>query len=77
MSNRISVRIDSEPPITPKENVKIVFGPHYFVDIMKDNDQVKFVIGTTHHGVILDASEIDGELEEVIEKIKTDNPSSF
>ena len=29
---------------------------------MKEDDQVKFVIGTTHHGVVLDASEIDGEI---------------
>ena len=77
MSDRVLVRIDSEQSITPKENVKIVFGPHYFVDIMKEDDQVKFVIGTTHHGVVLDASEIDGELEQVIEKIKTDSLSSF
>ena len=77
MSDRILVRVDSEPSIKPKENVKIVFGPHYFVDIMKENDQVKFVIGTTHHGLMLDASEVDGELEKVIEKIKMDSPSSF
>ena len=74
MENRISVRIDSNEREQPFENVKIEFGPHYFVDIMKDNNGVKFVLGATHHGVMLDASEIGGELERAIEQLRKKNP---
>ena len=76
MSNRLTVRIDSNPEQKPEDNVKVTFGPHYFVDIMKDNGGIKFVLGATHHGVMLDASDIEGELEQVIWKLRNDNPEA-
>lgn len=74
MDNRINVRIDSNESDSPKENVKIEFGPHYFVDIMKDKSGVKFVLGATHHGIMLDASTVGGELEHAIEQLRENNP---
>jgi len=77
MENRISVRIDSNERETPTENVKIEFGPHYFVDIMKDESGIKFVLGATHHGVMLDASAVGGELERAIEQLREKNPEKI
>jgi hypothetical protein len=74
MNNRINVRIDSNESENPKENVKIEFGPHYFVDIMKDKSGAKFVLGATHHGIMLDASTVGGELERAIGQLRENNP---
>jgi len=73
MNDKINVRIDSNESEIPKENVKVEFGPHYFVDIMKDNSGVKFVLATTRHGIMLDASEVEGELERAIEFLRENN----
>ena len=74
MSNRLLVRIDGGQNQSPEENVKVIFGPHHFVDIIKDNDGVKFVLGVTHHGVMLDASTTDSELENLVWKLREENP---
>lgn len=44
----------------------IVFGPHYFVDLIQEGGSVTFVLGATHHGFKADASELGGELERFI-----------
>ena len=74
MSNRLLVRIDGGQNQSPEENVKVVFGPHHFVDIIKNNGGVKFVLGVTHHAVMLDASETDSELENLVWKLREENP---
>jgi len=53
------------------KSVSIIFGPHFFVDILhKENGKLKFVLGFTHHGFIADASKVDDELEKIIEKVR-------
>ena len=52
------------------ESVRLVFGPHYFVQLkLEDLGAVTFVLGATHHGFKADASQVNGELE----KIREDN----
>jgi hypothetical protein len=62
----------------PKGNyqyVRLVFGPHYFVELHGDeNGKVTFILGATHHGFRADASEVNGELEQLINEIRETHP---
>lgn len=63
----------------PGQNVntiRIVFGPHQFLNIKKENNRISFEIGATHHGVKFDASDVDGELYQAIEKLRELYPSN-
>jgi hypothetical protein len=42
--------------------------------VFKEDDRVRFVLGATHHGFIADASEVDGELERVVNEIRRAHP---
>ena len=44
---------------------------------MKDESGIKFVLGATHHGVMLDASIVGGELERAIEQLREKNPEKI
>jgi hypothetical protein len=52
------------------ERVRLVFGPHYFVELSEDGGKLTFVLGATHHGFKADASQIGGQLESFIEEIR-------
>lgn len=52
------------------KSVELLFGPHYFVDIVKEGGKVTFILGATHHGFKADASEVGGELERFIYEIR-------
>lgn len=55
--------------------VRLVFGPHYFVDLsLQDDAAVQFVLGFTHHGFVADASEVSGELEQIINETRVNHP---
>jgi hypothetical protein len=57
------------------ESVRLVFGPHYFLELHSgDDDAVTFVLGATHHGFKADASEVNGELERIIEQVRLSHP---
>lgn len=59
-------------------NVRIVFGPNYFVELhRKPKGKVEFVLGATHHGFHADASEVDGELENFINEVRTTHPGNL
>jgi len=58
-------------------HVRLVFGPHYFVELQsEDSGSVTFVLGATHHGFKADASEVGGELEALMEEIRRAHPGS-
>ena len=74
-SKRLILKVDGEERGSrPKRNVKVVFGPHHFVDIIKHKDGIKFVLGITHHGVMMDASTVSSQLEEFIWKSREEYP---
>jgi hypothetical protein len=55
--------------------VRLVFGPHYYVVLeRRDDGKVNFILGATHHGFKADASEVGGELEELIQEIRRGHP---
>ena len=55
--------------------VRIVFGPHYFVNLrLNEKEEVIFELGATHHGFKADASKVGGELESFIYEIRNAHP---
>jgi len=59
---------------TPGKQLKVNFGPHYFVDIFEKDGKATFVLGATHHGFMVDASEVNGELEKIIYEVREGHP---
>lgn len=55
-------------------SLKVVFGPHYFLEINEINGHLEFILGATHHGFKADASEVGKGLEEIIYSIKEKFP---
>lgn len=59
------------------KDVRIVFGPHYFLELHADaKGRVTFVLGATHHGFKADASEVGGELERMVGEIREAHPNN-
>ena len=56
--------------------VRLAFGPHYFVEIEREDGKVMFFVGATHHGIKADASEVNGELERFVEELKKKHPEN-
>ncbi len=50
--------------------VRIRFGPHHMIYIKASGGVTTFEIVMTHHGVRLDASELNGELEQAISRLR-------
>ncbi|MFH1033229.1 MAG: hypothetical protein V1806_01865 [Pseudomonadota bacterium] len=60
------------------KRVRLVFGPHYFVELQEQPDgKLIFCLGATHHGFKADASEIKGELERIIYDIRRAHPETI
>ncbi len=58
-------------------HVRLVFGPHYFVELqLQPSGGVDFVVGATHHGFKADASQVNGELERIIQEIRAKHPAN-
>ena len=54
--------------------VRVRFGPHYFVEIWREAHGTFFTVGATHHGFRANASEVAGQLEDLVEEIKSSHP---
>ena len=60
------------------ESVRLVFGPHYFVQLkLEDLGAVTFVLGATHHGFKADASQVNGELEKRIYEVRGNHAANL
>lgn len=56
-------------------HVRIVFGPHHFVELdAKEDGRVEFKLGATHHGFRADASKVNGQLEMLINEVRRSHP---
>jgi hypothetical protein len=70
-----SIDVDSEMDASGEVTVaRIRFGPHYLVEVRKERGKVWFELCFTHHGFKADASEVDGELEGIIEEVRRTHP---
>ena len=58
-------------------SVRLVFGPHYFAELIAADGRVMFYLGATHHGFKADASEVAGELEQFIYEIRDRHPENM
>ena len=57
------------------ERVRLLFGPHHYVNLRKEADgRITFEVGATHHGFKADASEVNGELEKIVEEVRKSRP---
>jgi len=57
------------------KKVSLMFGPHFGLNISEDEEgKVNFTLVATHHGFEADASEVDGELEEIIREVREEHP---
>ncbi len=70
-----------EPNIERDDNGKInsmgfAFGPHYFVQVDIRDGKATLCFGATHHGIAADASEVNGELEQIVEELKLAHPDN-
>jgi hypothetical protein len=66
------VQTDTDGVIT---DVRLVFGPHHFVELHRREDGgVDFVMGATHHGFRADASIVDSQLEGIINEVREAHP---
>lgn len=71
------IEVQSEPGADGKyTQLRVVFGPHYFVELRQEGDGVTFYLGATHHGFKADASQLGGELEMYVNEIRMAHPES-
>jgi hypothetical protein len=54
--------------------VRIRFGPHHLVEVRKAGGTTSFLVVSTHYGFRVDASEVGGELDQVIGEIRERHP---
>jgi len=73
--NSLSIEKDQDGNI---ESAEISFGPHFAVRVDHEgrDESLRFVLVATHHGFMADASEVGGELEEIIYKIRNLYPQN-
>ena len=56
--------------------LRVEFGPHYFLELRQEGEGVTLYLGATHHGFKADASQVGGELENYISEIRRAHPQS-
>lgn len=72
MIRDVEIKSDGKGQI---QSIRIVFGPHHFIDLVTEKKgKVSVAIGYTHHGFKADASEVNSELERIIEEIRRTHP---
>ena len=54
--------------------VRFAFGPHYFVQVDIREAKATLCFGATHHGICADASEVNGDLEQLVEELTRAHP---
>ena len=58
------------------KSVRLVFGPHHFVDVYLEDGRVKCAIGATHHGIRADGGEVNSELEGLVAELRRAHPEN-
>ena len=59
------------------DRVRVKFGPHHYIELKRGaSGSVSLDLRATQHGFKADASELDGELEKIINHIRRDFPGN-
>ena len=58
------------------KSVRLVFGPHHFVDVFLENGRVQCAIGATHHGIRADAADVPSNFERMIDELTRSHPDN-
>ena len=58
------------------KKVRVVFGPHFMLEVTDTDGKIEFSLVATHHGFRADASEVNGELETIINDVKKKHPGN-
>lgn len=69
----VSVARDGSGEIT---SARVRFGPHFAAEVREERGTVTFRLVYTHHGFEVDASEVSGELEQLIDEIRVAHPDT-
>jgi len=69
----ISIRLNDKL-IDDNRELRIVFGPHHYINLKRIDNSISFELGCTHHGVKFDASVVDSELYRAIEFLRDECP---
>ncbi len=57
------------------DRLRVVFGPHFFLEILAEpSGETRFLLGATHHGVFVDATDVGGELDQIIKNLRSQIP---
>jgi len=54
----------------------LTFGPHYYIKLTNENNKQFIELGCTHHGVKFNASNVNGEFEQIINQLRTQFPKN-
>jgi len=57
-------------------HVRLVFGRHHYINLEENEGRVTVEIGATHHGVVFNATNVGGELDRVIDRLRNDFPGN-
>ena len=73
---RTAIELIIDGRVVAAQSVQATFGPHYRVEITTDpvTGETAFTCVRTHHGYEVDASDINGPLERIIEETVQRHP---
>jgi hypothetical protein len=72
-----SIDLDSESDANGEvTRARIRFGPHYIVEVRKEQGETSSELCYTHHGFKAAASDVDAELERLIEEVRRAHPEA-
>lgn len=67
----VEIRSDSSGRV---HTVRLVFGPHYFLEVVDNQGKISLAMGASHHGIRAAANEVNDELEQFINELRERHP---
>ena len=56
------------------ESLRVLFGPHYFLELRVTEGETVAILGYTHHGIRAKATEVNDQLEKAINALMENHP---
>ncbi len=78
MERPSSIDVDVDKDVNGEiQRARIRFGPHHAVEVRKDGGKTSFAVVATHHGFKADASELNSELERIVQEVRATHPDTI